>query len=151
MFNKIGIPNIIMKKFEFLDITTADTAFVAYGKNLNELFSNAALAMFEVMVNTEQIKPKIEKEVEIEAKDLHSLLFEWLNKLLIFYGSENLAFSKFNVEIDKKNFKLCAKCFGEKIDPDRHETKTEVKACTYHKMEIKKINDKWRAQVIVDI
>jgi len=140
-----------MKNFEFLDITTADAAFAAYGKNLNELFANAALAMFEVMVNTEQIKPRIEKEVEIEAKDLRGLLFEWLNNLLIFYGSENLAFSKFNVKTDEKNFRLKAKCFGEKIDPERHETKTEVKACTYHKMEIKKVNDKWRAQVIVDI
>jgi SHS2 domain-containing protein len=140
-----------MKNFEFLDITTADAAFAAYGKNLNELFANAALAMFEVMVNTEQIKPRIEKEVEIEAKDLCGLLFEWLNNLLIFYGSENLAFSKFNVKIDEKNFKLRSKCFGEKINPERHETKTEVKACTYHKMEIKKVNDKWRAQVIVDI
>ena len=140
-----------MKKFEFLDITTADTAFVAYGKNLNELFSNAALAMFEVMINTKKIKPKVEREVEIETKDLQSLLFEWLNKLLFFNGSENLAFSKFNVKIDEKNFKLKAECFGEEIDVEKHEAKTEVKACTYHKMEIKKFNDKWKAQVIVDI
>jgi len=141
----------IMKKFEFLDITTADAAFVAYGKNLNELFANAALAMFEVMVNTKQIKPKVMKKIEIETNDLQSLLFEWLNKLLIFYGSDNLAFSKFDVKIDEKKFKLEAKCFGESIDPKKHEVKTEVKACTYHKMEIKKINKEWRAQVIVDI
>ena len=43
-----------MKKFEYIDITTADVAFVAYGKDLNELFENAALAMFEVMVNTKK-------------------------------------------------------------------------------------------------
>jgi SHS2 domain-containing protein len=140
-----------MKKFEFLDITTADAAFVSYGKNLNELFANAALAMFEIMVNTKQIKHEIMKKVEIETNDLLSLLFEWLNKLLVFYGSDNLAFSKFNVEIDEKNFKLRARCFGETIDPKRHEIKTEVKACTYHKMEIKKINEGWKAQVIVDI
>jgi SHS2 domain-containing protein len=140
-----------MKKFEFLDITTSDTAFAAYGKDLNELFSNAALVMFEVMVNTKKVKPRVVREVEVEAKDLHSLLFVWLNRLLVFYGSENLAFSKFDVKINEKNFKLKARCFGEKIDPKRHETKTEVKACTYHKMEIKKINDGWRAQVILDI
>jgi len=140
-----------MKKFEFLDITTADAAFAAYGKDLNELFANAALAMFEIMVNIKQIKPKIKKEIKIEAEDLHSLLFEWLNKLLIFYGSENLAFSKFDIKIDKKNFKLSAKCFGESINAKMHETKTEVKACTYHRMEIKKVDDKWRAQVILDI
>ena len=140
-----------MKKFEFLDITTADTAFVAYGKNLNELFANAALAMFEVMVNTKKIKPKVEKEVEIESKDLKGLLFQWLNRLLVFYGSENLAFSKFNVKIDEKNFKLMAECFGENIEPKKHEAKTEVKACTYHKMKIKKVKNLCKAQVILDI
>ena len=139
-----------MKKFEFLDITTADACFVAYGKDLNELFENSALAVFEVMVNTKQIKPKVKKEIKGKAQDLQGLLFEWLNELLVFYGAENLAFSKFEVNLDEKNLELKAKAYGEKIDPKKHETKTEVKAATYHKMEIKK-NKEWKAQVIVDI
>jgi len=140
-----------MKKFNFLDITTADIAFEAYGKNLNELFANAALAMFEVMINTKQIRQKIKKSVEFKSIDLNGLLFSWLNGLLIFYGSENLAFSKFKVKIDEKKLTLKAECFGERIDPKKHEVKTEVKACTYHKMKIEKINDKRKAQVILDI
>lgn len=138
-------------KFEFIDITTADVAFIAYGKDLNELFANAALAMFEVMINTKQIEAKVERRIEVQAEDLKSLLFEWLNDLLFYYGSENLAFSKFEVEVDEKNFKLSAKCFGEKINPEKHETRTEVKSCTYHKMIIKKSNGKWKAQAILDI
>ena len=79
-------------KFKFLDITTADVAFEAYGKDLNELFANSALAMFEAIVNTKQIKPKEEKEVKAEGEDLQSLMFNWLNSLLVFVDSENLAF-----------------------------------------------------------
>ena len=140
-----------MKKFEFLDITTADTAFAAYGMDLNEVFANAALAMFEVMVNTKQIKPKIKRTLRVEAEDLTGLLFAWLNELLIFYGSENLAFSKFEVKVDEKKMELDAICYGEEIDPEKHEAKTEVKAATMHKMEIKKVNGEWKAKVIVDI
>lgn len=139
-----------MNKFKFLDITTADVAFESYGKFLNELFSNSALAMFEVMINTKQIKQKIEKKVEVNGNDFESLMFNWLNKLLVFYGAENLAFSKFEVKIDEKNFKLKAKLFGEKINPKKHETRTEVKACTMHKMNIEK-NGIWKARVILDI
>lgn len=139
-----------MKKFEFLDITTADACFLAYGKDLNELFANSALAMFEVMINTKQIKPKVKKEVEVKARDLQGLLFSWLNELLVFYGAENLAFSKFEVKIDEKNLELKANCYGEKINPKKHETRNEVKAATMHKMEVKK-NKEWKAQVIVDI
>lgn len=140
-----------MKKFEFLDITTADACFLAHGKDLNELFENSALAMFEVMVNTKKIKPKVERRIEVKAEDMEGLLFQWLNELLFYYGAENLAFSKFEVKVDEKNIKLRSKCLGEEIDPEKHEVKTEVKACTYHKMEVKKINSMWKAQVILDI
>jgi len=139
-----------MQKFKFIDITTADVAFEAYGKDLNELFANSALAMFEVMINTKQIERKVERKVEVEGSDLESLMFNWLNELLIFVDSENLAFSEFEVEVDEENFKLKAICRGEAIDRNRHETRTHVKACTYHKMEIKK-NKIWKARVILDI
>ena len=140
-----------MEKFKFIDITTSDVAFIAYGKDLNELFANAALAMFEVMINSKQIEPKVERKVKVKGDDLLSLLFEWLNELLFYYGAENLAFSKFEVKVDEKNFGLAATCYGEKINPEKHETKTEVKACTMHKMKIEKVNNIWQAQVILDI
>jgi SHS2 domain-containing protein len=140
-----------IQPFEFLDITTADVAFIAYGRDLNELFANAALAMFEVMINTKQVKAKTKRRIRVKANDLQSLMFNWLNELLFHYGSESLAFSKFKVKVDEKNFKLSAECAGEKIDPRKHETRTEVKAATYHKLEIKKTEDVWSAQVIVDI
>jgi len=139
-----------MKRFEFIDITAADVAFKAYGRDLNELFANAALAMFEVMVNTGQLEERVEREVEVEADDLEGLLFEWLNELLFFYGAENLAFRRFEVEIDEENLKLKARCWGEEIDPEKQEVRTEVKACTYHKLKIEK-NEVWKAQVILDI
>lgn len=137
-------------KFKFLDITTADIAFEAYGKDLNELFANAALAMFEVMINTNQIEKKVERKVEIEGSDLESLMFNWLNYLLVFVDSENLAFSEFLVKVDEKNFKLEAVCKGEAIDKNKHETRTHVKACTYHQLKVKK-NKIWKVKVILDI
>jgi SHS2 domain-containing protein len=139
-----------MRKFRFIDITTADVAFVAFGKNLSEMFANAALAMFEVIVNTKQIEQKIERKVKVRGNDIQSLLFNWLNSLLVFVDSENLAFSNFEVKIDEKKLELEATCKGEEISREKHETRTHVKACTYHRMEIKK-NKVWRARVILDI
>jgi len=140
-----------MKKFEFVDITTADVAFVAYGKDLNKLFENAALAFFEVMINTNQVKPKIKREVKVDGDDLVSLMFNWLNNLLIYVDGENLAFSKFDVKIDEKKFNLDAICKGEKIDSKKHETRTAIKAATYHKLDVRKVDNYWKARVIVDI
>jgi len=139
-----------MEKFKFIDITTADVAFEAFGKDLNELFANAALAMFEVMVNTEKVEAKEVREIEVEGIDLESLLFNWLNELLFYYGSENLVFKRFEVEIDEKNFKLKAKAYGEKFNREKHEAKTEVKSCTYHKLKIER-NEFWKVRVILDV
>ncbi|OYT42268.1 MAG: archease [Candidatus Aenigmarchaeota archaeon ex4484_224] len=142
-----------MKKFEFIDITTADVAFLAYGKSLEEVFENSALAMFEVMVNTSKVEKKEERRIEAKGFDLESLLFDWLNELLFFYGSENLVFSEFKVKIGKKNeeFFLEGIAKGEKFDEKKHEPKTEVKAVTYHKMKIKKEDGIWKVRVILDI
>jgi len=140
-----------MKKFEFVDITTADVAFIAYGKNLNELFENAALAMFEIMINTKQIKPNVKKELKVSGNDLESLMFNWLNSLLVYVDGENLAFSNFDVEVDEKKFNIKAICKGEKINTKKHETRTVVKAATMHLMQVIKVNTIWKARVIVDI
>jgi SHS2 domain-containing protein len=107
--------------------------------------------MFEVMVDTAQIRPKVTRRIEVSADDLAGLLFEWLNELLFYYGAENLAFSQFDVRVDEKGLRLRAVCRGEKINPEVHEVRTEVKAATYHKMSIQRRDRQWRAQVIVDI
>jgi SHS2 domain-containing protein len=140
-----------MKKFEFVDITTADVAFVAFGKTLDELFANSALAMFEVMVNTKQIKPKVSKKVKVKGNDLQSLMFNWLNELLVYVDGDNLAFSNFDVKVDEKKFGLVAECRGERMDTKKHEIKTGIKSATYHKLEIKKEKGIWKSQVILDI
>jgi SHS2 domain-containing protein len=106
--------------------------------------------MFEVMIDTKQIKPKVEIKIKVTGNDLQSLMFNWLNKLLVFVDSENLVFSYFKVKIDEKKFTLNVVCKGEKINPKKHETRTAVKACTYHQMKIEK-NKIWKAQVILDI
>lgn len=140
-----------MEKFEFIDITTADVAFVAYGKSLDELFSNAALAMFEVMINTKQLKSKVKKKLRTNGNDLESLMFNWLNALLVYVDGSNLAFNKFKVKVNEKRLSLTAECRGEKIDIKKHEIRTAVKAATYHKLEVNKENNYWKAKVIVDI
>jgi SHS2 domain-containing protein len=142
---------MITKKFEFLDISTADIAAAAYGRTLNKVFANAALAMFEIMTDTKLVASTKEKKLEVRGHDLKSLMFNWLSELIFVSDSENMAFSKFEVVVDEKAFALTAKCAGEKMDPSKHELRTAVKAVTYHKMEIKKLGGMWKAQIIFDV
>ena len=141
-------------KFKYIeDIATADVAFEAYGKNLEETFSNAALAMFEVETDTKRVEPKEKKEVKVEGQDLQALLFDWLSELILLRDVEKMFFSRFDVEIGKTGGKygLTADVFGEKIDREKHEMKIEVKAVSYQLMEVVEKPDECKVRVILDI
>ena len=137
-----------MKMFEYFDVT-ADIGFKAYGKNLNEAFENAGLAIFNIISDTSNIDSTTEITFEITSEDEVSLLYDYLEELLFYHETEFMLFSKFHVEIDD-NLNLKAKIFGEGIDWNKHERKTEIKAITFHKMDVKK-TDRVELQAIVDL
>lgn len=138
-------------KFEFFDVT-ADAGYKAYGNSLEEAFENAALAMFEVMTDTNTINPEIKKEIHVESEDEYALLYDWLSEFLIILDSEFLVFSKFDVKIERngEEYSLNGVAWGEEFDPEKHESRAEVKAVTYHLMDIKQ-GDRYMVQVILDI
>jgi SHS2 domain-containing protein len=138
-----------MKKFEYID-HTADMGVVAWGKDLKEVFANAALAVFNFMVDLKDVSPEKEVKVEVEAEDLETLLIEWINELLYHFESKEMAFSKFVIE-EISERKLVAKALGEKIDLKKHSLKEYIKACTYHLLKVEKSGDGWRAQFICDV
>ena len=137
-----------MKTFEYFEVT-ADIGFRAYGKNLNEAFENAGLAIFNIISDTDDIDSTKEISFEITSEDNVSLLYDYLEELLFYHEVEFMLFSKFDVEIGE-NFHLKATIKGEPIDWDKHERKTEIKAITFHKMEVR-LNDIVELQAIVDL
>ena len=140
-----------MKKYEYFDVT-ADIGFKAYGNNLNEAFENAGLAIFNIISDTSNISSDISKSFEITSEDEVSLLYDYLEELLFCHEVDFMLFSSFNVEIEKLDgaFNLKATICGEPIDWQKHERKTEIKAITFHMMDVKKINH-YELQAIVDL
>ncbi|AAB86071.1 conserved protein [Methanothermobacter thermautotrophicus str. Delta H] len=140
-----------MKGFEFFDVT-ADAGFWAYGHDLEEVFENAALAMFEVMTDTSLVEAAEERRVEITSEDRVSLLYDWLDELLFIHDTEFILFSKFKVKIDEKDdgLHLTGTAMGEEIK-EGHERRDEVKAVTFHMMEILDEDGLIKARVILDL
>lgn len=137
-------------KYKFIEDLTSDVLFEAYGKNLKELFSNAATALFSVICQLEKVKVKKVKKVEVKAKNLSELMFNWLQKLISLVDTEELFFSKFEIlEIEKKGKYLKAKCYGETITPEKGET--VVKAVTYYKYKFEKTKKGYKVRVSLDI
>jgi SHS2 domain-containing protein len=141
------------KRFKFLE-HTADVYIAAHGKTLETAFENAALAMFEVMTDTNKVNPVLEDSVEVEAEDEYSLLYSWLEALLVNFETKNTLYSKFEisrVEETSEGFRIRSKVWGEKFDPEKHLQKVGVKAVTYHRMEIIKEVDRVTLEFILDV
>jgi len=142
-----------VKKFEFLE-HTADAYIAAYGRDLAEAFENAALAMFETMTDTSKVEPKIEDEIEVEGFDEQSLLYNWLESLIVKFEMTGNLYSKFKInDIEKTEggFRLKAKVWGEQFNPEKHPQKVGIKAVTYHRMEIKKEPEKVTVKFLLDL
>ena len=133
-------------RYEIID-HTADIAIKTSGESLDEAFENAAYAMFDTMADASSIKPVGEVKVEIEAEDLGQLLVDWLSELLYLCDVDDALFSEFEVTIEGN--KLSGIARGEKIDPARHGLKTDIKAVTYHMLEVDA--EKNSVQVLFDI
>jgi len=141
------------KQYKYLD-HTADIKFQAYGKTREEVFENAALAMFNVIIDTEKVSGDTAREIFLKSPDLESLLVDWLSELLYLFEVDEIVFREFRVEKireDKGEYSITAQALGEKYYLKSLPFETEIKAVTYNQLEITKTADGWKAQVVVDI
>jgi len=138
-----------MKIYELIE-HTADVGIKAYGKNISEAFENAAKGMFDIITDNSEIESTGEYEIHLEAPDLEQLLVDWLSELLFLNSAKNLVFSFFKVELDEKNNSLSAHVFGEKYNISKHKIGSEIKAVTYHILEVRNKRP-YHVQVLFDI
>lgn len=140
-----------MKGFRFLDeMATADIAFEAYGQDLNELFENAALALFEAMVDTKSVSNEESLAIRLKNDALEGLLFDFLDQLIFLKDSKGMVLGDFKVDISGK-YELEAKVFGEEINPQKHQLKTDVKAITLHRFKVEKTEEGYTSRTILDV
>ena len=137
-----------MKKYEFLP-HTADVKFRAYGKTMGEAFSNAALALTEVITDYNKVEPKVEKTIEVSSEDEKALLYDFLEQFIVLLDSESFLLNSIK-EIKIEGNKLRAVIIGDTA-VDKYKTETHIKAVTYQEMEIKKEKDKYMLQVVLDL
>ncbi len=137
-----------MKTYELID-HTADVGIKAYGKTLDEAFEHAAKGLFDIITDSSVIAPVQEVKVSLPAApSLEQLLVDWLSELVFLNGAKDLVFGTFKVKITGTS--LAAVVSGEEFDLKKHRMGTEVKAVTYHMLEVHSQPPYW-VQVLLDI
>ena len=141
--------------YEFLEnVATADIAFRAWGNDVEETFVAASDAVMNVMVeDLEAIRPREERQLTADNEALDMLLFDFLQALVYYKDAELLLLRVPQVRIaqDDGGYRLEATARGEKLDPNRHRLRVDVKAVTLHRFSLQQNEHGWEASVILDI
>jgi SHS2 domain-containing protein len=140
-------------KYEFLPHTT-DAYIEARGETFEQALEAAGLALFDTMCDINSVSHELTDELQASGSDEIRLLYDWLERLLLKFELEGKVYSRFKVASIAKSpdtLHTTARMFGEKYDRKKHGSKVEVKAVTYHKMEILKDKSGVALRFILDL
>ena len=138
-----------MKRYEQLP-HTADLAAKIYGHNIQELFENAAFAMFDMMADLGGIKAQETVKIDVKGPDTESLLVSWLNEILYAAYIKKMLFTEFRV-LSLEDNKLSAEAKGGRIKEGAGPVRHEIKAATYHDLEIKESDGECEVTIVFDV
>jgi len=137
------------KSFEVLD-HTADIGLMIYGKDLKALFETAGRAFFHLITDLRKVRIRTDRKVNLRGESLDRLMVDWLTELLYLHDVESLLFKEFEIDtVGEDGLRAVAR--GEPFQEGVHIIKTQVKAVTYHQIEVRKEKGSWRSRIILDL
>ena len=123
--------------YKFLDHAT-DAIIEVTAKDLKEAFTVAANAEINLTLDQDKVEEKEERKFSAKGKDLHYLLFSWLEEIPFVLITEGFAIKRLEFDIEKNNgYSIDAIAYGETLDVKKHNFKVEIKAPTFYDMEIR--------------
>lgn len=137
------------KKYRLID-HTADFGIHVFGKDSEDLFSNAAFALFDLVTDMSTVKGGNKKKIFVTGSDWPDLMVNWLRELLYLWAGSELLVKSVKIQkitASEINAILCC----EDYDPGRHVIKNEIKAVTYHQIQVAPYPRGWEARIIFDV
>ena len=138
--------------YRFLEHTT-DALVEAWGTNLEEALESAAKALMDTILHVESVEEQFKDSIEVKGHDRESLLYNWLEAVLLKVAIEQKAYRSFQATVEHEDtlYRLKATAIGEPLQVAKHMPKTEVKAVTYHLMKIQEESKGTRVKFLLDI
>ncbi len=129
---------------------TADLGVEVSGTSPADLFSQAALAVFDLMADLSLVNPVETRKITVEGSDREDLLVNFLRELLYLYHGSNWLLKTCRAE-EIDGHRLRAELAGEPLRPGHHRLLREIKAVTYHRLRVEAKGDRWEATVVFDV
>jgi len=129
---------------------TADLGIKIRGTNLMDLFESAGNALMHVMLKSRIPGKTHSKKISVSGDDLADLMVRWLGEILYLFEGDDLVVTSVNID-SLTSTHLEATLETVPFDPEIHEILNEIKAVTYHQVQVTNKGDIWEARVIFDL
>ena len=135
--------------FTFLD-HTADLGIRVRGNTMKDLFEKAARSMIRIMVSGVSDKNNKTVNISVNASDLEDLMVRWLGEILYLFEGEKRIMMDIQIDTISETH-LNATAETALFTPRLHKIINEIKAVTYHQIQVKKTGNDWEARIIFDL
>ncbi len=138
--------SLFSSPYEFIE-HTADIKIKAFGKDLRELFQNAAFGMLAVMYGEDHPTAPVaqKKELILEAVDTDSLLVDWLSEVLFHSSVTHCTCPEMTI-LEITPHKLNAIIYLSPADAEK-----EIKAVTWNDLAIEDAGSHYTATITLDL
>ena len=140
---------LLVMNYRIID-HTADFGLQIFASDLKTLFADAAHAMINQITDVNRLKGLNEYHVHVTGSDRPDLMVNWLREVLYLWTGEEKLVKRARI-LSLSEYELSAKVTYDTYEPDHHIIKNEIKAVTYHQIQVKSVPDGWEAQIIFDI
>jgi SHS2 domain-containing protein len=124
---------------------TADWELEVWAPDLVSLLEHAARGMYHLTDLKITLHPRLTRKLEIPIGEPETLLIDFLTELIYLTESERIAFDRFDLAIN--GALLTAQLSGSRIAS----LAKEIKAATYHNLEIRETRDGLVANIVFDV
>jgi len=95
---------------------STDALIEVRASNLTEAFEVAGKSVIQTIMDDSKIDEKTQKNIVVNGKNLHYLLYNWIEELIILTITDGFATKRFSIVVEKEPFLIKAELFGEQID-----------------------------------
>lgn len=124
---------------------TADWELEIWAPDIGALLEQAARGMYHLCEAKLYLHPRLTHRIELIIIEPEILLIDFLTELIFLTESEGLAFDEFNLKFEGDHF--IADVTGAKLES----LSKEIKAVTYHNINIRETGGELKANIVFDV
>jgi len=138
----------VTRSFNEID-HSGDIGVEVWGRDMGEMLENATMGLFSLLCRSE-VREVVERRIQVSSSSAEDLLVDWLGEVISTAGACGELYGTVDI-VRVGEWHAEGVLRGEKVDPERHDLRFEVKAATYHGLAVEKRGSRFYGRVVFDL